>query len=247
MMNRSELKDWAKNKREGHKLDIWIALIIITAISSIGGSIPGVGLLVVLGSCVINVGFIVYMTNLVNDKEFKIDLLFGQFENFVNILKVYIVEYIYVFLWTLLLIIPGIIKGLGYSMVSYLLADPKYKDKPVNEILMTSEKMMDGHKMEFFMLSLSFVGWYILACFSFGIYFIWLVPWYMITITKFMLNIKDAYEGNNVVSSSEDMSNDTIVENNNLYNSESDIRYCTNCGNKIDSNSRFCTNCGKEI
>lgn len=194
MMSRGELKAWSKEKANGNKLDIWIPIILVSAVSGIGAGVASLNLFITLIMCVVNVGFIIYMVNLIEDKEFKINMLWGQFDNFVNILKVFIVKFIYICLWTLLFIVPGIIKSLEYAMTDYLLADDKYKNMSYDEILALSSKMMNGHKMEYFILGLSFFGRILLVLITLGIYSIWLVPWIQVTMTKFMLDIKNSYE-----------------------------------------------------
>lgn len=229
-MNRSELKAWAKEKTNGHKLDIWIPLIITGAIGGVLGSIPGLSIVAPFIGYIIGVGFVIYMLNLINGKEFKLDMLWSQFGNSLNIIKVYILEVLFVFLWTLLFIIPGMIKGISYSLVGYLLADEKYKDRPARELLKLSEEMMNGHKMDYFVLNLSFIGWIFVGYITCGIYFIWLMPWIQITNVKFLSDIKNAYEG---VSSTESI--------------ETESKFCTSCGAKIDADAKFCTSCGKEV
>jgi len=74
---------------------------------------------------------------------------------------------LFTFLWTLLLIIPGIIKALSYSMTTYILADcPNVQPK---DALKLSMRMMDGHKMDLFMFFLSFIGWGLLTIFTLGL------------------------------------------------------------------------------
>ena len=93
-----------------------------------------------------------------------------------------------VFLWSLLLVVPGIIKGYAYSQAFYLLNDNKklgYK-----EALEESEKMMDGHKWELFVLQLSFIGWSLLAVLTCGIGFLWLTPYMNTTLANYYEDLK---------------------------------------------------------
>ncbi|MBT2678277.1 DUF975 family protein [Bacillus sp. ISL-35] len=78
-------------------------------------------------------------------------------------------------LWSLLLIIPGIIKGISYSQVFFLL-----KDNPqlsALEAITESKIRMKGYKWKYFLLNLSFIGWAFIAIFTFGIGFLWLAPY----------------------------------------------------------------------
>lgn len=70
-------------------------------------------------------------------------------------------------LWSLLLIVPGIIKGIGYSMTPYLLHE--YPQIQPRDALELSERMTKGYKADIFMASLSFLGWHFLSAFTFGI------------------------------------------------------------------------------
>lgn len=95
---------------------------------------------------------------------------------------------VYVFLWTLLLIVPGIIKALSYAMVPYLV-----KDRPelsADQTIDLSVQMMEGHKSELFGLYLSFFGWFILCIFTFGIGFVFLKPYVSTTVADFYEDLK---------------------------------------------------------
>ena len=82
---------------------------------------------------------------------------------------------LYTFLWTLLLIIPGIIKGLAYSMTPYILSE--HPELRVNEAIDLSQKMMKGNKWRFFCLQLSFIGWILLSVLTLGIAMLWVNPY----------------------------------------------------------------------
>ena len=84
---------------------------------------------------------------------------------------------LYVFLWSLLLIVPGIIKGYEYRMVPYILAENPDMDR--KEVFLISKRMMDGKKMAAFVLDLSFIGWVILGTITCGIVNLFYVSPYM--------------------------------------------------------------------
>ena len=82
-------------------------------------------------------------------------------ELFSRVLTTTLLYYVYVFLWSLLLLIPGCIKSYSYAMTPYILKDnPEMKN---NAAIEESMRMMDGHKLELFLLDLSFIGWAILS------------------------------------------------------------------------------------
>lgn len=111
--------------------------------------------------------------------------MFAAFTNqrFLPILITWLLESIFTFLWCLLLIIPGIIKALAYSQAYYIAKDMLDTGHKISstEAITKSRKLMDGHKWEFFVLQLSFIGWGLLCCLSLGIGFLWLRPYIQTT------------------------------------------------------------------
>ena len=96
--------------------------------------------------------------------------------------------YVYILLWTLLLIIPGIIKALSYAMTPYVLKDnPNMKS---NEAIEESMRLMSGHKAELFLLGLSFIGWALLSLLTLGIGFLWLIPYMQTAFAYFYEDLK---------------------------------------------------------
>lgn len=99
---------------------------------------------------------------------------------------------IFASLWALLLIVPGIIKGLSYAMTSYILVD--YPELPANQAINLSRKMMYGRKFDLFYLYLSFIGWLVLCFLTLGIGLIWFVPYAQTTEASFYEDAKADYE-----------------------------------------------------
>lgn len=91
---------------------------------------------------------------------------------------------IYVILWSLLLIVPGIIKSLAYSQTIFILRDhPEYS---VSEAITESRKMMDGYKWKYFLLNLSFIGWIFLSVFFTAfIGLLWVIPYIIASFAEF--------------------------------------------------------------
>ncbi|MDM5157423.1 DUF975 family protein [Bacillus sp. DX1.1] len=130
----------------------------------------------------------------VREKEVRIGQLFKWFTDgnkFIKSFLVYLLVYIYLALWTLLLIIPGIIKSFSYSMTYFILNDhPEYS---MNQAITESRRMMDGHKMDYFLLCLSFIGWFLLSVITLGIGFLWLAPYFYTTTAAFYEEISKNY------------------------------------------------------
>ena len=109
----------------------------------------------------------------------------GRFKN--SLCTLFMVN-IFTALWTILFIIPGIIKGYSYAMTPYILKDKfaaGQTDIGATEAITESRHLMDGHKMDLFVLDLSFIGWGLLGIITFGIGFIWIVPYYRQTKANF--------------------------------------------------------------
>ena len=110
--------------------------------------------------------------------------------NAVSILLVYL----YTILWTLLFIVPGIIKGLAYSLTPFIV-----KDNPQlspNQAINLSMKMRKGHKFALFYLYLSFIGWILLAMLTLGIGLLWVIPYMQTSMAAFYLDVKNDYNNN---------------------------------------------------
>lgn len=100
--------------------------------------------------------------------------------SYLNCVKTLFLRDLYVFLWSLLLVVPGVIKALEYSQVEYLLAeDPSLSTK---EALARSKEMMVGNKWKYLVLLLSFIGWHILSALTFGLLEVFFVhPYELLT------------------------------------------------------------------
>lgn len=96
---------------------------------------------------------------------------------------------IFTLLWTLLLIVPGIIKGLSYSMAPYILLDNP--ELTPMEAINKSQEMMRGHKMDLFLMQLGFVGWILLSFLTLGIALFWVGAYYDTVFAKFYMELKE--------------------------------------------------------
>lgn len=100
---------------------------------------------------------------------------FSEISMYLKILGTYLLMMVYMFLWFLLLIIPGVIKAFAYSQTYFVLKDNP--DIGINAAITRSRKLMHGYKWKYFLLQLSFIGWIILSLITLGIGFIWLSPY----------------------------------------------------------------------
>lgn len=128
-----------------------------------------------------------------NSDDFKMEQIFWGFRTFPKAFVTYLLMFIFIVLWTLLLVIPGIIASLAYSQTFYLLADDK--DITPMDALRKSKAMMKGYKWKLFALQLRFLGLTLLCLvFTFGIGLLWLMPYMSVTYGHFYLELKESYE-----------------------------------------------------
>ncbi len=122
-----------------------------------------------------------------NEKpDFEPILTAGVKEQPINAPLLSFISNIFLGLWTLLFIIPGIVKSYSYALSSYLLVNDKTLG-PVDAIT-KSRTLMNGKKMQLFMLDLGYLGWYILSLFTFGILSIWVSAWHQTARTLFFVD-----------------------------------------------------------
>ncbi|GKX66520.1 DUF975 family protein [Inconstantimicrobium mannanitabidum] len=119
--------------------------------------------------------------------------------NYIGIVKTMFVTKVFIFLWTLLLIIPGIIKSYAYRMVPYILADNP--NIGVMDAIKLSNEMTRGHKFEIFVLDLSFIGWYLLGALALGVGVLFVMPYENATNAELYLVLRNNALTDNLCSS----------------------------------------------
>lgn len=122
-------------------------------------------------------------------REATFELSFSGFNNYGKALATYLLMLLYVLLWALLLIIPGIIAALSYSMAFYVLADNP--SLTPGEALRISKRMMVGYKWKLFGLMLLFILLVLLCILTLGIGLLWLIPYTNVTMAKFYDDIRE--------------------------------------------------------
>lgn len=155
-------------------------LAVIAAIGSVLSILSFVQF--ILGGTV-NLGYTRFLLDQHDGNELNFRTLFSQFDRFgVGFLQKFL-RGLYIFLWSLLLIVPGIVKTYSYAMTPYILAD--HPEMTANEAITASRKLMDGHKGELFWLHLTFIGWVLLNAFTLGIGSLFLNPYMQAAETAF--------------------------------------------------------------
>ncbi len=184
-MDRAELKMRAKQMMKGNMGMLIVCMVIAGIIEGICSSFA-VGGILVTGPLLLGSAY-VYL-NLTRGYAPDVNVLFSGFSRFLDALVLSLLRSIFTFLWSLLFVIPGIIKAISYSQAFYILAEhPEMSGK---EALDESIVIMDGHKMEYFMLGLSFIPWLLLIAVTFGIAALYVVPYMETTYTCFYLEVR---------------------------------------------------------
>ena len=165
-----------------------VYMLIIGAIQATTEFFPLAGLLLLAISGPMALGIAIFSINISRNQDARLEQIFQGFNNFNTSLGAYLLMLLFTFLWTLLLIIPGIIAVLSYSMTFYILAD----DNSIGamEAINKSKKMMNGYKWKYFCLGLRFIGWSLLCILTLGIGFLWLLPYMQVSMVKFYDDIK---------------------------------------------------------
>lgn len=125
-------------------------------------------------------------------KDADISNIFLAKDNYANVVKVTAWHTFYITLWSLLFFIPGIIKRYSYALTYYIRYDNS--ELSSNECIELSMKMMDGHKMDLFLLHLTFVGLSFIGTFTCGLANFFLVPFMDIIMAQFYEDVKAKYE-----------------------------------------------------
>ena len=211
-MKFSELKESARKSMKGYYKDAIIMVVVIAIIAAAGGFIAGIldnalGLVkteevVIFGvkatsktagiftplveivvSSLFTFGMLSFFLKRSRNEEVTWKEVFSKTNLCIYFFVVSIICGVFVTLWSLLLIIPGIIASFAYSMV-YLV---KLDDPEIGylDAIKKSKELMKGHKWEYFLFNLSFIGWAILSVFTFGILAFWLVPYMSVAQCNF--------------------------------------------------------------
>lgn len=165
-----------------------IALISVILITSL---IP----LVV--SAPLQMGVNMYYSDYNKENYADINTIFKPFKYTIKIFVTMVFVSVLILVGSLLFIIPGILLSLAFTSISYTYM--KHPELGVMDMVSTSWRMMKGHKFEYLVLELSFMGWVILSIFTCGILSFWLTPYYRMTLVRYFEEIDDEYFGSDQV------------------------------------------------
>ncbi|MCI6228901.1 MAG: DUF975 family protein [Firmicutes bacterium] len=159
----------------------WTVLLPVVSVAGLLGIVS-----FIIGG-VVELGYAKFLLKQHDKKELQFSDLFSQFDRFGTGFAQQFLRILYTTLWTLLFIIPGIVKSLSYAMTPFILED--HPEMTASEAIKASMKLMDGHKMDLFILGLSFIGWSLLACLTMGIGYLFLTPYINAAYAAFYRNI----------------------------------------------------------
>lgn len=175
----------------------WGTMMVITLIVnlisgacsglSVAGGIGAIVLLLITGP--LNLGVAMANLKVIREQRVEIENTFDGFKNFGNAFLLSLINKIFIILWSLLLIIPGIIKTYSYSMSFYILADNP--DMGSNSARKASMQLMRGNKWRLFCLDFSFIGWYLLGVLTFGILLLWVHPYHKAARAAFYQDLEN--------------------------------------------------------
>ena len=191
-MKRKEIKAAARKQLgSGIFKNNWLlallVLVIGAALTYVAGIFCGIGTILVAGP--INYALAkMFLKQSRDNEKMKIGEIFDGFkDDYGGTLILDFLKGLFVVLWSLLLVVPGLIKSYSYAMATYIKADhPEYGWK---QCITESRKMMNGNKWKLFIQDLSFIGWYIVGGICFGVGTLWVNAYYTAARSQFYLSL----------------------------------------------------------
>ena len=214
-MTNSELRRMARRHLDGRWGDLVLVTFLYYILSScisfpfqvgmdeniwklfslpLGWKVPvvGAGCVLLLLLLPLQWGYQVTFLRAWREEPADISTLFYGFRDFWRIFSTLFLQQLYILLWTLLLIVPGVVKALSYAMTPYILRD--YPELSRRAAIHLSREMMAGNKGRLLLLWLSFLGWAVLALFTCGIGYLWLAPYIGVSEAGFYEDVRQQYE-----------------------------------------------------
>ena len=192
----SQLRAEARQALQGKWPMSAVAALIYSIVAGGLSAIPFIG-----GLCSLFIGLpvaygiAIVMFGVFKGQDVGLGGLFEGFQDYSRIFVTKLLQGIYTALWSLLLVVPGVIKYYSYAMTDYILKEePEMKN---NAAIEKSMAMMENNKMKLFLLDLSFIGWALLAIVTFGIGFLFLQPYMQVSRAAFYEDLK-AQQGGNI-------------------------------------------------
>lgn len=202
-MNRKKIKEEAKGIIKGNIWTLLLPFIISGGLSALLGGVSGYyaginneavsAVLEYISSLVniivlpLSIGATAYVMKFVRKENVDLNYMFSFYKKFWPIFALTFLIGLFTGLWTLLLIVPGIIAAISYSMCEYLFIDG---NEDAMECIKCSKRMMDGYKMDYFIFNLSFFWWYLLAIPTLGLSLIYVLPYVKVSQVLYYEELK---------------------------------------------------------
>jgi len=189
-MTRAELKSMAKEQLKGKLGTLILILLLVSGIIWVLNMIPVVGAIITfIITPTFSLAVSMIYLKITKKEDIEVADLFKGFNKTGKALWLSILNSFFIFLWSLLLVIPGIIKSYAYSMAYYVLADNP--ELTARQALSRSKQIMKGHKAELFVIHLSFFWWYLLVGITCGFAIFYVGPYMSTTVANFYNSIKE--------------------------------------------------------
>lgn len=193
MTTRATLKQTAKDSLRGKygiAIGTTFVAVIILSVLQVIPVVGSIGSIILTGA--IEVGLAIVFLEIIRNWQCEFGDMLKGFNNFGTNCVAGILVAIYTALWSLLFVIPGIVKAYSYSMTYYILSD--HPEMTANQAIAESQKMMNGHKARLFVLELSFIPWLLLVSITFGLAAFYVVPYMQATMAAFYEDLKTQNE-----------------------------------------------------
>ncbi len=164
-------------------------LVVVIAIMAIMIGIAAIfGLVKFIIGGPITLGYVKFNLDMLNGQKPQFNDLFSQFHRFGDAFLMQLMRNIFIVLWSLLLLVPGIIASYSYAMAPYIL----YENPNMSgmDAIKASKELMQGNKWRLFCLGFSFIGWTLLAALTCGIGMLWVHPYQEAAFAAFYQEIK---------------------------------------------------------
>ena len=161
----------------GNYSDFFAGYTVETAVDTFGTLVSfALSIAVILLAGALSLGHCKYYIDLVaENRQDEVSVIFSRFDIFLKAMGLNLFMGLFIWLWSLLLIVPGIIASYRYRLAPYLMTENP--GLGIREAVNMSKELMDGHKWRLFCLELSFIGWGILSALTCGIGDLWLNPY----------------------------------------------------------------------
>jgi len=191
-MNIGEIKKRGRELTSKNLWNFWKVYLVLMIISFLvtyltAALTPISSIIMVIVMSPLYAGVYFYLLNIVRGKPFEVNDMFKYFKIIIPVVILSILMSVFVFLWSMLFIIPGIIAALSYAMAMYIFVDGE--TDPL-ACIKKSKNMMKGYKGNYFLLGLSFIGWMLLGILTFGILYIWLLPYMQFSFVSYYEELK---------------------------------------------------------